>query len=81
MLVFRVLKGAIEWDCVCRIQYRLYIHIAQLNVNSGNNLHINVTEANGTLKAINKLNAQYSKEYEQAIKHVETDLRAENYCL
>lgn len=35
-------------------------------------------EALETLKVINKLNSQYSKEYEQAITQVEKDLREEN---
>ena len=35
-------------------------------------------EAIDTLKVINKLNAQYSKEYEEAIKQVENELRKEN---
>lgn len=38
-------------------------------------------DAIDTLKVINKLNAQYSKEYENAIHQVTDELRNENICL
>lgn len=38
-------------------------------------------EAVQTLKMINKLNARYAKEYEEAINQVESDLEAENICM
>ncbi len=38
-------------------------------------------EAIQTLKVINKLNAHYAKEYEQAIRQVEDDLRQEHICM
>ncbi len=38
-------------------------------------------EAVQTLKVINRLNAQYAKEYDQVIRHVEADLAAENILL
>lgn len=38
-------------------------------------------EAIQTLKAISRLNSKYSKEYETAIRQVESDLREENICL
>ena len=38
-------------------------------------------EAVQTLKVINKLNALYAKEYEQAIRQVEDDLRQEHICM
>lgn len=38
-------------------------------------------EAEQTLKVINKLNAKYAKEYEQAVHNVEDDLARENICI
>ncbi len=61
-----------------RVRMALLNRIAECNDKETRNERQNAIQ---TLKAINKLNAKYAKEYEQTIKNVEAELEEENICI